>query len=134
MLRVSLIGLLLGACVAASGENAQRDPTRADADSGRQLYLEHCASCHGLTGKGDGIAAATLRRPLPDLSLLARKSGGTYPSEEVARTIDGRKRLAGHRRDGMPLWGNVFSRLEADEKNVRTGIEALVAYVKSLQQ
>ena len=37
-----------------------KNPLKSDAktiDCGRELYLTHCASCHGNTGKGDGGGA-----------------------------------------------------------------------------
>lgn len=39
------------------------DPTRGEA-----LYGQHCASCHGTAGKGDGPAAAGLAPPPADLT------------------------------------------------------------------
>ncbi|WP_370305111.1 CopD family protein [Sinimarinibacterium flocculans] len=36
--------------------------------SGRALYGEHCAACHGAGGRGDGPAGASLARPPADLS------------------------------------------------------------------
>ncbi|KAB8030682.1 c-type cytochrome [Fluviispira multicolorata] len=34
--------------------------------SGRNLYLEYCASCHGPIGKGDGPLSVTLRKRPPN--------------------------------------------------------------------
>ena len=48
-----------------------RSPVRYTADSiarGAPLYLEHCASCHGARGHGDGPAAASLAVRPPDLA------------------------------------------------------------------
>ena len=39
---------------------------KATIDAGRQLYAANCASCHGLTGDGDGEAAKSLT-PSPAL-------------------------------------------------------------------
>ncbi len=39
-------------------------PRSADLDRGRQLYGEHCATCHGATGQADGPGARGLR-PAP---------------------------------------------------------------------
>jgi len=33
---------------------------RGDADAGKALYAQYCATCHGATGHGDGPVAATL--------------------------------------------------------------------------
>jgi len=47
------------------------NPVPADRMSlleGRQIYEEHCASCHGADGRGDGRAGATLRPRPSDLT------------------------------------------------------------------
>ncbi len=48
-----------------------RSPTEFAASAvveGARLYPEHCASCHGAEGRGDGPAAAGLRIPPADLT------------------------------------------------------------------
>lgn len=40
----------------------------ADATRGRELYGQHCASCHGPSGKGDGPGAAGLNPPPADFT------------------------------------------------------------------
>jgi mono/diheme cytochrome c family protein len=48
------------------------NPMPGDAASiarGRALYEENCATCHGLTGQGDGPTAATLNPPPASLSV-----------------------------------------------------------------
>jgi copper transport protein len=42
--------------------------TPQSVETGRELYLEHCAVCHGPDGEGDGEDAAELERPPADLS------------------------------------------------------------------
>ena len=47
------------------------NPVKADAASiadGKQLWLQHCTSCHGKSGKGDGPKAAGLKTLPHDLS------------------------------------------------------------------
>ena len=47
------------------------NPVKADATSiadGKQLWLQHCTSCHGKSGKGDGPKAAQLKTLPHDLS------------------------------------------------------------------
>jgi putative copper export protein/mono/diheme cytochrome c family protein len=51
---------------------AVRNPVASTAESldrGRTIYLQSCAACHGITGKGDGAAAAAIRPALPDLTV-----------------------------------------------------------------
>jgi mono/diheme cytochrome c family protein len=47
------------------------NPLKGDASSvadGKQLWMQHCTSCHGKTGKGDGPKAANLKTLPHDLS------------------------------------------------------------------
>ena len=47
------------------------NPVKSDATSiadGKQLWLQHCTSCHGKSGKGDGPKAAQLKTLPHDLS------------------------------------------------------------------
>ena len=38
-------------------------PTQQSLARGKELYLKHCAACHGKGGKGDGPAAAGMNPP-----------------------------------------------------------------------
>lgn len=71
---------------------------------GKTLYMDFCIACHGVTGRGDGPAASGLDRSLPDLTLIAERNGGTFPTARVMTVIDGYTRA----RDGnitMPEFG-----------------------------
>lgn len=76
--------------------------TTAFAD-GAQLYRRHCASCHGVGGRGDGPAAEALSPRPPDLTKLT----GTMP--DLMREIDGSRTIRGHGSATMPVWGEVFA-------------------------
>ncbi len=99
--------------------------------SGVEMYKTWCASCHGLQGKGDGPAAAALKKPPADLTLLAKKNGGKFPLEKVRNYIDGTKEVASHGSRDMPVWGTFFLRLGQDDVTYR--IVTLSNYVASLQ-
>ena len=50
------------------------NPVKGDAGSlatGKTLWNQHCASCHGKTGLGDGTKAAQLETTPPDFSKAA---------------------------------------------------------------
>ena len=79
------------------------------APTGQTLYLRHCASCHGESGRGDGPVAASLRRPPADLTAIARRTGGRFDEARVMGIIDGRHLVAAHGPREMPVWGAVFS-------------------------
>jgi mono/diheme cytochrome c family protein len=130
--------MLLTALVATTAWAAlagqQREP-RPDPNSGPYLYRIYCASCHGAGGRGDGPAAITLQVPPPDLTRMAERRGGTYPPDEIAQFIDGRKPLPSHTRNAMPIWGSVLGNMEMrNEQAVKTRIDALVAYIESIQR
>ncbi|NEX47707.1 c-type cytochrome [Pseudotabrizicola algicola] len=73
--------LLLGACVIGGA--------RAPVPTGAQDFADFCAGCHGVSGKGDGEMAAGLARRPADLTLLARRNGGTFPTTQVMAKIWG---------------------------------------------
>jgi len=104
--------------------------------SGSYNYRTYCASCHGVDGKGDGPMAENLRFMPPDLTLLARKNGGRYPADLVARVVDGREPVDGHGGPDMPVWGDAFKNADTgfDNEKVRQKIRSVVDFVKTLQQ
>ena len=56
---------------------------------GRTAYLENCARCHGADGMGGGPAARDLAVAPPDLTTIAARNGGVFPTNQVMSTIDG---------------------------------------------
>lgn len=49
----------------------QKNPFVSDKGAlaaGKKVYDEHCAKCHGATGKADGASAGSLQIELPDFS------------------------------------------------------------------
>ena len=72
--------------------------------SGAEDFATFCSACHGLGGKGDGDAAATLDRKPADLTRLSARNGGVFPGTRVMAKIWGY--TGGH--DGkspMPQFG-----------------------------
>ena len=71
---------------------------------GRTAFTENCASCHGASATGDGPAARGLAVAPPDLTTIAQRNGGTFPTDQVMSTIDGLDRGA-HFSAAMPEFG-----------------------------
>lgn len=70
-----------------------KNPVTADATSiaaGKQLFEKNCASCHGKTGKGDGMMGEELNPKPADLTSTTRKHG-TTDGEVFAVVKDGVK-------------------------------------------
>jgi mono/diheme cytochrome c family protein len=107
----------------------------ADAPKGAELYMNHCAACHGADGEGTGPVAAVMQTTVPNLRTLAQRNGGTFPSDAVAAYIDGREIKAAHGDRQMPIWGDVFRGPEQGtaERTVRERIAALVEFLKGIQ-
>jgi mono/diheme cytochrome c family protein len=84
-------------------------PARATSNQvkrGQELYPRYCASCHGLTGEGDGPVAPALSTPPANLRRLAERFGNPIPEDQIARYIDGRAEVKAHGPRDMPVWGN----------------------------
>ena len=87
--------LVLLAVVTASASGAAQ-PAPVPQVSGSYVYRAYCASCHGPDGRGDGPLAEDLRYRPSNLTLIAKRNGGEFPTELVVRIVDGRKSVKGH--------------------------------------
>lgn len=65
--------------------------------SGKDLFLEHCAQCHG-GGTGNGSMASVLNVTPADLTTLDKRANGKF---DAARGAD----ISGHGTRAMPIWG-----------------------------
>ena len=133
-------GALFGAVAAALLAPAAMPRASADDKvpatlTGSVSFRTYCASCHGADAKGDGPMTDSLRVRPPDLTLIARRSGGRFPADVVRRVIDGRNPVKGHGGPQMPVWGDAF-RSSSDaysDAKVAEKIGALVEYLRSIQ-
>jgi mono/diheme cytochrome c family protein len=126
ILRGAVCALLLVTTLAARA---------AAAPSGTELFMNHCAACHGADGEGGGPVATVLQATVPNLRSLTMRNGGTFPTEAVTAYIDGRQMKAAHGDRQMPIWGDVFRGPEQGtaKRIVRQRIVALVAFIRELQ-
>lgn len=107
--------------------------------AGRDHYMRHCATCHGLEADGNGPMRPILLVPPAVLSALSADNDGTFPLLRVIQRIDGRDPLVSHG-SSMPVYGEFF---EGDDTALKTGsgqpvmtsrpIADLVAYLLSIQ-
>ncbi len=98
---------------------------------GRQLFRTHCATCHGISGHGDGPMVQYLRVPPANLTTIAARNKGVFPVDAVHRAIDGRQAVRAHGDSAMPIWGDAFS---PAEQTVTERIRDLVVYLESIQE
>ena len=60
-----------------------------DQTTGAEDFGDFCAGCHGMSGKGDGDAAALLDRKPADLTTISARNGGVFPGTAVMAKIWG---------------------------------------------
>lgn len=108
---------------------------RTNAASGQQMFSSYCAVCHGTDGKGNGPAATALKVPPTNLTELATKGNGKYPSLHVTAVIRGQADLPAHGNQEMPVWGPLFRRIsQGNDGEVQQRIANLNQYIESLQK
>jgi Cytochrome c553 len=130
---ITAVAILLAACAAPQ---TQRDVREM---SGMEIYRQLCASCHGTSGKGDGPVAPLIKIPVPDLTRIAWRDGGEFPTEDVRRTIDGRWDRRAHGARDMPVWGwRLYDSANPDDAAERARVDSmigrLVDYLNSIQE
>ncbi len=133
--RLLVAGLVVAGFVTlAPAEQAQSKPDKEAIARGSLTYVRYCVSCHGKGARGDGPLANDLRIPVPDLTTLAKRAGGEYPSDRVFRIISKGNEVRGHGTADMPAWGPAFNRTDGIEAAVDEAIRNLVQYLGSLQR
>ena len=106
----------------------------SNSTSGKQMFADYCAPCHGLSGKGDGPAASALKTAPADLTLLAKKNNGKFPMDHVMTDLRQGSPLASHGSTDMPVWGPLFRSLDpSNPVMVDQRIRNLAVYMETLQ-
>lgn len=134
-LTISAIGAFWTLAVSTSQAAATAQTPVVQSPAGSALYNTYCVACHGADAKGTGPLASSLKRRPADLTVLAKKEGGTFPADLVARVIDGRSPVRGHGGGDMPVWGEALLRSQdgGSEEAVKDRIQALVSYLAAIQ-
>lgn len=104
------------------------------AASGKEMYTQYCAPCHGTNGKGDGPAASAMKTPPTDLTQLTKKHDGKYPANHIAGVLKFGAGPGAHGSADMPVWGPLFKSLDKfNGSAVQLRISNLVDYIETLQ-
>ncbi|RLJ58974.1 cytochrome c [Litoreibacter meonggei] len=78
-----------------------------DAEAGGDLFMQYCATCHGVDAKGGGPMNSVLVIQPTDLTRLASENDGVFPRVRAISRIDGRDPLVSHG-SPMPIFGQFF--------------------------
>lgn len=134
MRKIVFVTLLSSLCLLAQDKQIKRVPiTQTSPGSGKEMFGTYCAPCHGLDGKGDGPAAAALKKKPADLTQLAEKNKGKFPSAHVYAILKQADSPV-HGSKEMPIWGTLFSSVSNSDAEVHMRITNLVNYVQTLQK
>lgn len=138
---IKRISLAILGLVAISGVvGAQNPPTvakvpirQSSPTSGKGMFLQYCAPCHGADGKGSGPAAPALKKAPADLTTLAARNNGKFPEARVAQYIQGDAEVIAHGSREMPVWGDLFRQLDREPGVAQMRISNLEDYIKSIR-
>ena len=108
--------------------------TPSEPGSGKTMYKDYCAVCHGADGKGAGPAAGYLKAQPPDLTTMSKRYGEKLITSHVDSVLRFGAKNTAHGTADMPLWGNLFSVLDKNQQAVSMRISNLSQYIQSLQQ
>lgn len=101
-------------------------------DSGKRMYADYCAACHGMDGKGNGPAVEFLKAQPSDLTTMAKRNDGKFPEQQFASVLRLGTSSHPHGTSDMPIWGPLFRSQNKDVVELR--IHNLTLYVESMQQ
>lgn len=123
---------------AAAGPATAGAADEGNVEQGKQLFLKYCATCHGPSATGDGVAASTFKNKPANLTLLAKNNGGKFPTMLVINIVKGDAPIAAHGGREMPVWGEILGRpldtgmYKQDEVDLK--ILSIANYLESIQQ
>lgn len=102
--------------------------------AGDQMFKSYCASCHGLTGKGDGPAAPAMKVAVPDLTTITKRNGGKFPDMRLVSSIKGDQNAAtAHGSKDMPVWGTLLRAGATSQGEEDLRVKNIVRYIEKLQ-
>jgi len=139
MLGLSALLMATGLCFAqqpAASKTEVKKTTikRTSAASGKEMYVQYCAACHGTDGKGSGPAAAAMKSAPTDLTQLTNKNNGKYPADSVSAVLKFGNGAGAHGSAEMPVWGPLLRSLDQyHDSAVQQRISNLVGYIETLQ-
>jgi mono/diheme cytochrome c family protein len=112
----------------------KKEMSRTAPSEGAEMYAAYCAACHGAGGKGDGPAAAAVKTPMPDLTLLTAYNDGEFPSKSILYTLGSVHGGGAHGSADMPVWGDLFRSSGQSDSIVQMRLYNLTRFLEAIQE
>jgi len=104
------------------------------ATSGRQMYANYCAPCHGVDGRGQGPVSLALKTPPMDLTLLTRSNHGKFPDAHIVSVLQNGIDVPSHGSPEMPVWGPILGKMnQTNPQDRQLRISNLSRYLETMQ-
>lgn len=102
--------------------------------SGKQMYVNYCAPCHGVDGRGHGPTASALKTPPSDLTVLSRNNHGKFPDTHVVSVLQNGIEIPSHGSASMPVWGPILGKMNQSASQDRMlRISNLSRFLETIQ-
>jgi hypothetical protein len=87
-----------------------------------------------VNGKGDGPAAAALKMPPTDLTVLSKNNNGKFPDAHIVAVLQYGAEIPSHGSAEMPVWGPILGKMDkANPELKQIRISNLSRYLETLQ-
>jgi len=108
--------------------------TKTSPTSGKQMYSNYCAPCHGVDARGRGPVAPVLKTPPADLTVLARDNHGKFPDTHIVSVLQNGSSLPAHGSAEMPVWGPILGKMNmTNPQDKMLRMSNLSRYLETLQ-
>jgi mono/diheme cytochrome c family protein len=127
------MALLIGGATGSARTHTSPADTAA-IERGRVTYQQHCAVCHGKSGRGDGPAAPAMTTKPTDITSMEKRNGAFFTAQ-VESAVRGTDPVVAHGVPGMMVWGAIFrADAHGNEPALEARIRDLVAFVGTIQE
>jgi len=107
---------------------------KTTASNGKQMYVNYCAPCHGVDGRGQGPVAPALKSAPVDLTVLSKLNHGKFPDTHIVSVLEMGAETPSHGSLEMPVWGPILGKMNVSNPQDRLlRISNLSRYLESIQ-
>jgi mono/diheme cytochrome c family protein len=97
------------------------------------MYVNYCAPCHGVDGRGQGPVASALKTPPVDLTVLS-KQPWKIPRYAHRSVLQNGAEIPSHGSAEMPVWGPILGKMnQTNPQDRMLRISNLSRYLETMQ-